>query len=233
MNIEQLNLSFGEYVLNGNHYYNAIPSTHKVLLLHGGGLKTTKDKFHKLRLDLLENGIESYALDFIGHGDNNEDLYKTSLHNRVLQAKAFIDKYITGDFSIIASSMSGYISIKLTELYYIKSLILFVPALYSKEAYDINFGIDFTNIIRKDNSWENTDAFDIVKKYNGNVLLINAEDDNVIPKELTTKLIKSFNIIGNYEIKNGIHSVFSYIYGLDEYKEILNKIIDKIKSTIN
>lgn len=229
MNIKKLKLNFDGYIINGDYYHNDNPSNYKVLLLHGGGLKTTKEKFHNLRMDLLEKGIESYAFDFIGHGDNNEGLYKTSLHHKVLQARAFIDKYITGDFSIIASSMSGYISIKLTEIYNINNLILFVPALYTKEAYDINFGMEFSNIIRKDNSWENTDAFDIANRYKGNALLINAENDDVIPKELTKKLIKSFNILDNYEIKEGKHSVFSYIYELDEY----NLILDKIKSTIN
>ena len=126
--------------------------------------------------------------------------------------------------------MNGYISIKLTELCDINNLILFVPALYTKEVYDVNFGIDFTNIIRKPNSWENTDAFDIVNKYKGNVLLITAEDDNVIPKELVYKLIRSLNSnkLEKYEINNGSHNIFNYIYELDEYKLIL----DKIKSTI-
>lgn len=233
MNIENLSLNFDGYILNGDYYYNDTSNNYKVLLLHGGGLNTTKEKFHKLRLDLLEMGIDSYAFDFIGHGDNNEDLYKTSLHHKVLQAKKFIDKYITGNFSIISSSMSGYISIKLTQMYNINNLILFVPALYTKDVYDINFGMNFSNIIRKENSWENSDAFDISNKYKGNVLLITAENDDVIPKELTDKLIKSFNgnLLYKYEIKDGSHNVFSYIYESNEYNIILNKIASIIKST--
>lgn len=230
--IEELKCNYENHIINGDHYYNDNKSIATVLLLHGGGLKTTKEKYRKLRIDLLNKGIESYAFNFIGHGESNEDLYSTSLHSKVLQAKTFIDRFINKPFSLIGSSMGGYIVVKLLELYNVSSLILFVPAAYSNSAYDINFGDKFSEIIRKENSWKDSDAFNIINKYDRNVLLISAEDDSVVPIELTNKYRSSFNKktnVTDYIIKNGIHTVFNYVYDLKEYEDILNLVIKCIK----
>jgi pimeloyl-ACP methyl ester carboxylesterase len=227
--VKELKFKFDNYVLNGDYYYSEKPAIHKVLFLHGGGLKTTKEKFHKLRIDLLEKEIESYAFDYVGHGENNDELYNTSLHHKVLQAKTFIDKYIDSSFSIICSSMSGYIAIKLTELFNVTSIVFFVPAIYTEEVYDVNFGDSFSNIIRKKDSWQNSDAFNIIRKYKGKILLISANNDDVIPKKLTTKLTDSIPAINNNQIiLNGPHNVFNYIYDSKEYENVLNKIFETI-----
>lgn len=228
--IKSLECKYENYKLKGDYYYNDNDPVFTVLFLHGGGLKTTKERFKQLRIDLLNNNIHSYAFDFIGHGDNNENLYNTSLYSKVLQAKTFIDKFINVPFSIVGASMGGYIAIKLTEIYDIKSLILFVPALYTTEAYNINFGNKFSEIIRKDNSWKDSDSFNIVNKYKGKVLLISVNGDSVIPVDLTSKFRKSVNInnFDEYIIKNGDHKIFDYIYESDEYKSIFNLIVKNI-----
>lgn len=231
-NVKILKFKFDNYNLIGDYYYGEIASQFKVLFLHGGGLQTTREKFHKLRIDLLDAGIESYAFDYVGHGEKNDDLYNTSLYHKVLQAKTFIEKYINSPFSIISSSMSGYISIKLTEFFDVKSIVFFVPALYTKDAYDVNFGNDFSNVIRQNCSWKNSDAFDIISKYKGKVLLVNANEDKVIPIELTLRLKNSIPPIGlfnNQIILNGPHNVFSYIYDLKEYDVVLKNILNTIK----
>lgn len=233
--MKNLECKFEDYILKGDYYYNNNIPGSTVLFLHGGGLKTTRKRYEKLRIDLLNNNIFSYAFDFIGHGDNNEDLYNTSLHSKVLQAKTFIDEFIKVPFSIVGASMGGYISIKLLEMYDIKSLILFVPAIYSDKAYDINFGNDFSEILRKEGSWKESNTFSILKKYKNKVLLISVNNDLVIPLELTNELRKSLedNInFKDYIIKNDTHSVFDYLYEREEYKNILSEIIKMIYDRI-
>lgn len=227
---KNLKCKYENYILKGDYYYNDDNPISTILLLHGGGLKTTRERYKQLRLDLLKNNVHSYSFDFVGHGDNNEELYNTSLYSKVLQTKTFIDKFIKVPFSLVGASMGGYIAIKLTEIYDIKSLVLFVPALYTIEAYNINFGNNFSEIIRKDKSWENSDGFSIIKNYKNKVLLISVDNDTVIPLELTNKFKKSINSnnFDEYIIKNGNHKIFSYIYESDEYKTILNLILKNI-----
>ncbi len=232
MSIKNLECKYENYTLKGDYYYNDNNPIATVLLLHGGGLKTTRERFEKLRLDLLKNNIYSYAFDFIGHGDINDDLYNTSLHSKVMQAKTFIDNFIKVPFSIVSASMGGYIAIKLLEMYDVKSLVLFVPAMYTTEVYNVNFGNKFGEIIRKEKSWENSDAFDIIKNYKNKVLLISVNNDPVIPLELTNKLKNSLmgnNEFKNYIIQNGTHKVFDYIYDFDEYENIFENIIKCLK----
>lgn len=66
-----------------------------------------------------------------------------------------------------------------------------VPGVYSIPAYKVKFGPDFSAIIRKERSWEQTDAWDIVAEFTGDMLIIAAENDSVIPAEIPQKLFSA------------------------------------------
>jgi len=70
-------------------------------------------------------------------------------------------------------------------------LILLVPAMYTSMAYTVPFNEGFTDIIRQPESWENSDAWDILSGYRGRLLIIAAENDKVIPKRVIKKIYDS------------------------------------------
>jgi hypothetical protein len=162
-----------------------------VLLLHGAGTSTRK-LFDPLRKELTKHKISTAAFDFIGHGDTGGCLEASSLAHRFQQACNVIEGLeLSQPLSVIAASMGAYIAIRLLEKYEIANLILFVPAVYHQEAFAVPFNQEFSSIIRKPKSWLYSDAWEILQQFRGNLLIVFAEHDQVVPFEIIHKLHES------------------------------------------
>jgi pimeloyl-ACP methyl ester carboxylesterase len=170
-------------VLQGDSYKMGC----ETIVLHGAG-KSSRTRFTRLRQSLNAHGIPSVSFDFIGHGDTGGNLLNSSLHGRTDQASAVIRHACMEPLTLIAASMSGYTAIKLTEKFAVDNLILLVPAVYTAVAYDLPFGSEFSAAIRVPGSWQDSDAFSILSVFKGNLLVIAAESDDVIPVEVVEKI---------------------------------------------
>ena len=204
-----------------------VNSKNNLICLHGGG--GDRKRFEKMRSILAEKGIWSCAFDFIGHGETGGEIIGSSLKERVEQAVAVIDSQtLSSPISIIASSMGGYVAILLTKIYNVENLILIAPAVYTSKVYDVPFGLEFTKIIREPYSWLESDSWEILKNYKGNLLIISAEKDQIIPDEVIKKIYnsaqntKSRKII---EIKEATHPLVKW---LNENQEDLQEVSDSI-----
>ena len=163
----------------------------KVLVLHGAG-DANRANFRLFREQLLINGISSAAFDFVGHGDTGGDLKRSSLVSRTRQACRVLSSVdIEQPFSIIAASMGGYTAVKLLKYYPVKNLILVVPAMYDSKAYRVPFNNGFTQIIRRPQSWGDSDAWQVLSEFEGRLLIIAAEKDDVIPLAVVNKIYDS------------------------------------------
>lgn len=171
------------------HAESSFGSNGHVLMLHGGGKDRTV--FYKYR-DLLDTlGFGTTIFDFLGHGETGGDIHESSLFSRTMQAEAVIallGQEITGCMGI---SMGAYNALQLSKTMRFQSLILMVPGVYSATAYNVNFGSDFSAIIRKNRSWEHSDAWGIAAQFKGNLLVIAAENDVIIPAEIPEKILSS------------------------------------------
>lgn len=176
-------LPFTDYVLQGDSYKMGC----QTIVLHGAG-KSSRKRFTRLRQSLNSHGIPSVSFDFIGHGDTGGSLLDSSLHERTNQASAVIRRACGEPLTLIAASMSGHTAIKLTEKFTVDNLILLVPAVYTAAAYDLPFGSEFSAAIRVPGSWQDSDAFSILSVFKGNLLIIAAESDDVIPVEVVEKI---------------------------------------------
>jgi len=186
MSFVTFQLPFDKYVLKGDRYRKACDT----LVLHGAG-KSSRIRFSRLRESLNDNGIPSSSFDFIGHGETGGDISDSTLHGRTDQAAAVIRHTCIEPITLIAASMSGYTAIKLTEVFAVSNLILLVPAVYTPRAYDLSFGPEFSAAIRTPGSWQDSDAFCIISGFKGNLLLIAAEVDDVIPMALIERIYSS------------------------------------------
>ncbi len=159
--------------------------------MHGAG-NAHRGDFRLFREQLLNHGISSAAFDFVGHGNSGGELKRSSLISRTCQACSVVDSLdIQQPFSVIGASMGAYTAVKLLEYYPIKSLILLVPAMYTSTAYTVPFNAGFTDIIRQSESWHHSDAWDILSGYRGRLLIIAAENDQVIPQGVISKIYDS------------------------------------------
>lgn len=160
-------------------------SARYVLMLHGAG-QSNRAKMLPLRLELAERGIGSYAFDCIGHGETGGTLENSSLMERTQQAEAVIETLGLSrrPISIIAASMGAHTAVELAKTNAISGMVLIVPAMYDRKAYDVPFNGGFSDIIRTPFSWRRSDVPKVLSNYAGKLLVIAAEKDKVIPEEV-------------------------------------------------
>jgi len=182
---------------------------------------------------LARKGITSCSFDFIGHGETGGSLAGSSLESRVNQASAVIDSQaLAQPLSIVASSMGGYVAIKLAELYKVENLILLAPAVYTTNAYRTPFGPAFTEAIRSPFSWRETDAWKILENYSGNLVIYGAEKDQVIPREVIERIHDSARNAKSREITIMEEATHSLAKWLDERPDSLRVISKKISDLV-
>lgn len=193
--IESFDVSYENVILKGD-FHPAASSRH-MLLLHGAGVSSRATASRSgLRPALQQRGIATTSFDCIGHGDTGGVLSVSSLHSRTRQAEAVIAarKLLdppAGPLVICGASMGAYNAIRLTQTQQVAGLVLIVPGVYTPTAYDLPFGPQFSEVIRRDRSWAGSDAWEILKQFKGDLLVIAAERDAVIPLEIPERLVLS------------------------------------------
>ena len=158
-----------------------------ILILYGGGNIPHKQSPHytSIKKTLAENGITSFSFDFRGVGDNGVPLEKTNINTRIEDAKAAFNVLVSNTESkniyLYGVSMGATVAIEITNQVSTKGIILIVPAAYSLEARGKNFGPDFSEAIRKPESWKDSPDFENLRKYKARVFLLRAGNDQIIP----------------------------------------------------
>ncbi len=186
---DQIRVGYGTHTLIGDVLSRNDPP--RVLVLHGAG-NSNRGRFQKLREQLYEKKISSVAFDFVGHGDTGGELKSSSLRSRTRQACRVVESLnMQQSFAVIGASMSAYTSVKLLEHYQIKTLILLVPAMYTSRAYSVPFNGGFSSIIRQPQSWIRSDAWRILAEYTGRLLIVAAENDPIIPRDVISRIYDS------------------------------------------
>lgn len=182
----ELRIPFESHVLSGDLWSEPCST----LVLHGAG-NSNRRRFDRLRTRLHTEGISTCSFDFIGHGETGGELGSSSLKERTLQASRVIEACLEEPLTLVGASMSAYTAVRLTQLHRVKNLILVVPAMYTPEAYEVPFNGGFSKIIRSHRSWERSDAWEILAGFTGNLLVVAAEHDSVIPREVVQRTFRS------------------------------------------
>jgi len=160
-----------------------------LLAIHGGG-EGHLGVFSGLRDQLWQHGIGSTAFDCIGHGSTGGVMAGSSLRDREEQARAVIEASRTPT-AIIGASMGAYNAVRLAERFAPRGLVLVVPGIYHAEVYGVPFGPAFSQRIRQPRSWDGSDAWGMLGRFRGRLLVIAAGADEVIPLEIPQRLYDS------------------------------------------
>ncbi|WP_175650106.1 alpha/beta fold hydrolase [Pseudomonas sp. Marseille-P9899] len=179
-----LEVSYGHTRLFADHHSGA-GSAH-LLAIHGGGAAHS-GIYEGVRAELARHGVGCTAFDCIGHGRTAGDKLGSSLQDRTAQAQAVIEAIQTPT-AIIGASMGAYNAIRLSEVFDLRALVLVVPGVYCPEAYDVPFGPAFSELIRQPRSWADSDAWSMLSRFRGRLLVIAAGEDEVVPLEIPQRL---------------------------------------------
>lgn len=159
-----------------------------VLFLPGGGKDLGKERFEFFQKELAEEGISSASFDFSGVGDSTGDIQNSSLEDRTQQTicvtKPLRNQFPEKEFILYGVSMGGYVGLSVVDQIpnQFNKLILHAPAAYAKEAHPLNFTEEFTEVLQRDKSWENSPSFVWLENYDREVLFLIGEEDNIIPE---------------------------------------------------
>jgi len=222
----QFQVKFHGQTLRGDVWGEGVP---QVLLLHGAG-KGDRTRFVELREMFLRDGLTSIAFDFIGHGETGGDLKSSSLKDRTEQALAVLKHFDLHELKyLIGCSMSGYTAVKLSEYIRLEKMVLIVPAMYRSDVYDEKFNEGFTELIRKKNSWEKSDAWKILSEFKDEILIIKAGQDQTIPQGVAQKLFNSAKQASHRDlvtIEQAPHKIMLYCR---EFPHLFGKIYSEIR----
>ena len=167
------------------------------LSLHGGGL-STKEATQYLAECFTARGFGWVSFDCSGWGESSGIRSECSLADRVDDALAVIEHYgLRLDF-LIGTSMGGPVAIKLLEKVSARNLVLFCPAAYAASAWTLKFGHGFTEAIRRENSFMETDVAEVCAHYRGNVLYVIGDRDEVIPAGVDQLYRQAFKSAGYF-----------------------------------
>jgi len=233
MPYQPFSIPFGEHTLVGDLLSN--DSEAQTLVLHGAG-EHGRLRTRFIREWFFRHGISSCAFDFIGHGETGGDIKQTSLYERTRQACAIVDRQnIRRPLRIVATSMGAYTAVKLVEPYPVETLVLIVPAMYSESAYRYAFGGGFTEIIRKSESWLESDAWRILSGYTGRLFVVAAEKDPVIPDGVIRNIYAAARNAKErvlYTVANAPHFAFTYLRKENPsvLAALMTQIVDMLKN---
>lgn len=177
--------------------YKAEKEKAAALIIAGGGnIPRNEGCYPSWQKYFADQGITTFNFDFRGVGESDEKLKNTNLETRVKDAKAALkvlkDNSNTDNIYILGRSMGGPVAIQIVDSN-IKGILLAVPAAYSLEARDKKFGPDFSEEIRRHESWKNSPDFKQLGEYMGKLFLLYGTKDQVVPANISLEYKKVAN----------------------------------------
>ncbi|MFB2579071.1 MULTISPECIES: alpha/beta hydrolase [unclassified Acinetobacter] len=157
------------------------------IIVHGAG-QAKQQQFVSMA-EYLQQFYDVLTFDFSGHGlSSSHQLSSIAIRDRQLQT---LIKHVLSQTNlthiqslhIYALSMGGQNALNLLDKFSnIQQLILFSPALYHVDCFDLTFDHHFSQAIRTPNSWQNNNAVQQFTFFSGKLYLIHPPVDNVIPQ---------------------------------------------------
>ncbi|MFJ1753981.1 alpha/beta hydrolase [Kitasatospora sp. NPDC088134] len=161
-----------------------------VVVLHGAG---SSGRARNLPLvgDFARAGHRALAFDFSGHGDSTGTLGALSLERRFVQARHVVREFAgTGPVVLVGFSMSGQTVADLVGALggQVSAVVLAAPAAYAPEAWKLPFDHGFTEVLRRPDSWQHSNAYGLLAGFPGRAVLVVPERDEVIPPGVTSRI---------------------------------------------
>lgn len=140
---------------------------------------------------LSSKGFIVLAIDFRGHGESDGDIKKLSFKDFIVDGKEAVKLLVDKGadpkrIGLRGGSMGGFVAACLSNSTNAKSLVLLVPAAFPNENFTIeksrSMGSEYLN---NKESWINSIALREIANFNGSLLVIRHELDELLSKEMT------------------------------------------------
>jgi len=214
MNTLEYRIPSGEETLECSVDYSETGETPSVVCLHGGG-PSDRNATRYLSTALQAVGKTVIRFDYSGQGDSTGQMQRSSLKKRHAETRSVLDHFgIRSKVTVIGSSMGGYVASSLVKEIDVDNLILFCPAAYDRNAWEVEFGAGFTEIIRQKDSYLKSDIGELLHDFKGRALFIIGAKDEVIPTgviELYTRALSNCSKLEMCTIEDCPHPIHRWI----------------------
>ena len=185
----------GEERLAGTRVLSSSGKAPSVVTFHGLGAKAGRASIRHVLNHLAGLGLSSICFDFSGNGDSSGKFECTNLRIRAAESLAAARLLADNEPSaLIGTSMGAHLAALTSQALQPRSLILFCPAAYPEDAieepFDERFG-RFSNRVTTPEALRASPALRALRSFKGNLLIIAAEEDNVIPRHVIDLYLES------------------------------------------
>lgn len=187
MRTEECVFKVGAQTLAATKVYADSGREPSVISFHGFGTTATRTRIRYMLDHLAAHGVSSACFDFSGNGDSTGRLEESTLKIRKEEAYAatqFLGRP-EGSLALIGTSMGGYLATLLSPVLRPRSLILVCPVAYPEEAMELKLSEDFPKLARRrPGAYAESRAFEVMRDFEGHLLIIAAAHDDVAPREV-------------------------------------------------
>lgn len=188
MHTEELLFAAGGQRLAATKIYPSNGNKPGILALHGLGPTATRHSMRYLLEDLADSGYASMTFEFAGNGDSTGSLDESSLRQRREETLAAAGQLNPDDPPVlIGTSMGAHLAAWCVPELRPRGLVLFCPAAYPAAALDTKFG----GRLARPASYPDSPAFDGMREFCGDLLIIGARNDEVVPETVIAEYLAS------------------------------------------
>lgn len=191
-------IPYKKIVLNARVVMSSCESKEWMLFLNGAGVGLSKDRFLPFHAAFAQAGINSASFDYIGTGVTGGAMSESSLADRIGQVSIVLqwlrDTYGEPQkLGLYGVSMGCYVALGVSHLFpeLVKKMMLVAGAAYAQRAHEVQFGPEFTAILRSDSkgqpSWIDSYSFEWLKESPADTLLVVAENDEIVPRAISER----------------------------------------------
>lgn len=242
---KKISFEVNKQKINGTLVYPEIIKANSpgILLIHGW---QSNEKGYIPRAQALANlGYICLTFNLRGHGNSEGEINKLSRCDHLDDAIAAYDFLISqkevdkNKIGVIGSSYGGYMASLLASKRKIISLVLRAPAIYTDSTYKspykkININ-DLINFRQQKLAKENNSALKSLSQYTRDLLLIESEKDEVIPRQTIENYLKSVSPQANFQhqvIKGANHDLGKRTKNTKWLNEFIRILEDWFKTRI-
>lgn len=198
--------------IHGQIYLPVLAPRIGLVLYHGGQAGSSK-RFEFLQPILAENGIASLAIDFRGKGQSSGTYERSTLDERLVDARAaieFFTKYLDKiQIGILGVSLGGDTVRLLEEFSEIKTIILIGPVAVSHNLTHVSPPHKAHSLSKKTDTWKDSKAFPLLKSFQGSKLVIYGDKEDAAKPEIIEEFRKAVRDTGKFVVlKNTGHNPF-------------------------
>lgn len=161
-----------------------------VIFLHGS---ESAGVIHFEAAEMLsKKGILGFAFNYRGCGESDGEIADQTIEDGLEDVKSAMEVFLSEEkldkrrVGMLGGSYGGFLASMVCDSYDLKSLVLSAPAAYAPGDMILKHG---TSIIDKDNFLK-SDAYDKIRQFKKNLLIIQCELDDILPSGMVEKYIE-------------------------------------------